>query len=76
MRLSFSIMISDKRVSFCFGGIFMSLNRDAICNYFLSLQDLIVGTLEKEDEKKFHVDSWERAGGRRSHQSVIGWFNF
>jgi hypothetical protein len=33
----------------------MSLDRDAICNYFLSLQDLIVSTLEKEDEKKFHV---------------------
>ena len=41
----------------------MSLDRDAICNYFLSLQDLIVGTLEKEDEKNFHVDSWERPGG-------------
>lgn len=49
----------------------MSLNRDAICNYFLSLQDLIVGTLEKEDEKKFHVDSWERAGGGGGRTKVL-----
>jgi coproporphyrinogen III oxidase len=45
----------------------MSLDRTAICNYFLSLQDLIVSKLEKEDEKKFHVDSWG------PNQSAIGW---
>ena len=49
----------------------MSLDRDAICNYFLSLQDLIVGALEKEDEKKFHVDSWERAGGGGGRTKVL-----
>jgi coproporphyrinogen III oxidase len=49
----------------------MSLDRDAICNYFLSLQDLIVGTLEKEDEKNFHVDSWERPGGGGGRTKVL-----
>lgn len=49
----------------------MSLDRDAICNYFLSLQNLIVGTLEKEDEKNFHVDSWERPGGGGGRTKVL-----
>ena len=49
----------------------MSLDRTAICNYFLSLQDLIVSTLEKEDEKKFHVECWEREAGGGGRTKVL-----
>ncbi|MEY4190185.1 MAG: oxygen-dependent coproporphyrinogen oxidase, partial [Planctomycetota bacterium] len=49
----------------------MSLDRTAICDYFLSLQDSIVTSLEHEDSKRFHEDSWKRDGGGGGRTRVL-----